>query len=102
MPVIGWVFKDNWGEKIKILKFLKSSDEAKKDAEWMIYVKIRPNMNAEDDLLFPIYVTFTKVFERNSQNQIDGARKTFSILSKIGGKFVGSAKELSPGTFWSN
>ena len=34
MPVIGWVFKDNWGEKNKkILKnFLKSSDEAKNDA----------------------------------------------------------------------
>ena len=39
---------------------------------------------------------FTKI-------QIEGAKKLYSILSKIGGKeLVGNAKELSPGTFWSN
>ncbi len=110
MPVIGWVFKDNWGEKNKkILKnFLKSSDEAKKmmlesDDIW---VKIRPNMNAEDDLLFSnLRDIYREGIPRKefTKNQIDGARKLYSILSKIGGKeLVGSAKELSPGTFWSN
>ena len=34
---------------------------------------------------------------------IEGAKKLYSILSEIGGKeLVGNAKELSPGTFWSN
>ena len=38
-----------------------------------------------------------------TQAQIEGAKKLYSILSEIGGKeLVGNAKELSPGTFWSN
>ena len=86
MPVIGWVFKDNWGEKNKkILKnFLKSSDEAKKmmlesDDIW---VKIRPNMNAEDDLLFSnLRDIYREGIPRKefTKNQIDGARKLYSI-----------------------
>ena len=110
MPVIGWVFRDNWGKNNSVVldNFLKASDEAKKimlESD-KIWEKIRPNMMAEDDLLFSnlreIYREGipTKKF---TEIQIEGAKKLYSILSEIGGKeLVGNAKELSPGTFWSN
>ena len=110
MPVIGWVFKDSWGENNNILleNFLNASDEAKKimlDSD-KIWEKIRPNMMAEDDLLFN---NLREIYREGipkkkfTESQIEGARRLYSILSKIGGKeLVGNAKELSPGTFWSN
>tara|TARA_B100000035_G_scaffold178438_1_gene152169 strand:+ start:6202 stop:7179 length:978 start_codon:yes stop_codon:yes gene_type:complete len=110
MPVIGWVFRDDWGKNNSVVldNFLKASDEAKKimlESD-KIWEKIRPNMMAEDDLLFSnlreIYREGipTKKF---TKTQIEGAKKLYSILSEIGGKeLVGNAKELSPGTFWSN
>ena len=110
MPVIGWVFKDSWGENNNILleNFLNASDEAKKimlDSD-KIWEKIRPNMMAEDDLLFN---NLREIYREGipkkkfTESQIEGAKRLYSILSKIGGKeLVGNAKELSPGTFWSN
>ena len=110
IPVIGWVFRDNWGNNNNdILKsFLKASDEAKKimlESD-KIWEKIRPNMMAEDDLLFS---NLREIYregipkKRFTKTQIEGAKKLYSILSEIGGKeLVGNAKELSPGTFWSN
>jgi NitT/TauT family transport system substrate-binding protein len=63
-------------------------------------------MMAEDDLLF---TNLREIYregipkKRFTQTQIEGAKKLYSILSEIGGKeLVGNAKELSPGTFWSN
>ena len=110
IPVIGWVFRDNWGNNNNdILKsFLKASDEAKKimlESD-KIWEKIRPNMMADDDLLFS---NLREIYregipkKRFTKTQIEGAKKLYSILSEIGGKeLVGNAKELSPGTFWSN
>ncbi len=110
MPVIGWVFKDSWGKNnnIHLENFLKASDEAKKimlDSD-KIWEKIRPNMMAEDDLLFN---NLREIYREGipkkkfTESQIEGAKRLYSILSKIGGKeLVGNAKELSPGTFWSN
>ena len=110
IPVIGWVFRDNWGNNNNdILKsFLKASDEAKKimlESD-KIWEKIRPNMMADDDLLFS---NLREIYregipkKRFTKTQIEGAQKLYSILSEIGGKeLVGNAKELSPGTFWSN
>ena len=110
MPVIGWVFRDDWGiNNSNILNnFLKASDEAKKimlESD-KIWEKIRPNMMAEDDLLFS---NLREIYREGipkkkfTDTQIEGAKKLYSILSKIGGKeLVGNAKELSPGTFWSN
>ena len=56
IPVIGWVFRDDWGKNNNDVldNFLKASDEAKKimlESD-KIWEKIRPNMMAEDDLLF--------------------------------------------------
>ena len=110
MPVIGWVFKEKWvGESEEVFKnFLKASDEAKKlmlesDDIWE---KVRPYMNASDDKLFK---NLRDIYRegiptgRFTDNQLEGSKKLYSILSKIGGKeLVGKATELSPGTFWRN
>ena len=110
IPVIGWVFRDDWGKNNNDVldNFLKASDEAKKimlESD-KIWEKIRPNMMAEDDLLFS---NLREIYREGipkkkfTKSQIEGAKKLYSILSKIGGKeLVGNAKELSPGTFWSN
>jgi NitT/TauT family transport system substrate-binding protein len=110
MPVIGWVFRDDWGKNnnLDLDNFLKASEEAKKimlDSD-KIWEKIRPNMMAEDDLLF---INLREIYREGipknkfTKSQIEGAKRLYSILSKIGGKeLVGNAKELSPGTFWSN
>ncbi len=110
IPVIGWVFRDNWGKSNNDVldNFLKASDEAKKimlESD-QIWDKIRPNMMAEDDLLFS---NLREIYREGipkkkfTEVQIEGAKKLYSILSKIGGKeLVGNAKELSPGTFWNN
>ena len=110
MPVIGWVFKEKWGEKsTEIFKnFLRASDEAKKlmlesDDVWN---DVRPFMNANNDKLF---VNLRDIYREGiprgefSKSQLEGSKKLYSILSKIGGKeLVGKATELSPGTFWRN
>ena len=110
MPVIGWVFKEKWvDESEEIFKnFLKASDEAKRlmlesDDIWE---KVRPYMNASDDKLFK---NLKDIYREGiptgkfTDNQLEGSKKLYSILSKIGGKeLVGKATELSPGTFWRN
>ena len=55
MPVIGWVFKEKWGEKsTDFSKLSEASDEAKQlmlesDDIWN---DVRPFMNASNDKLF--------------------------------------------------
>ena len=70
-----------------------------------VWEKIRPNMNAKDERLF---INLRDAYREGipksgfTKNQIDGPKKLYSILSKIGGKeLVGKATELSPGTFWT-
>ena len=110
MPVIGWVFKEKWvGKSEEVFNnFLKASDEAKKlmlesDDIWE---KVRPFMNASNDKLFK---NLRDIYREGiptgkfTDNQLEGSKKLYSILSKIGGKeLVGKATELSPGTFWRN
>ena len=71
IPVIGWVFRDDWGKNNNDVldNFLKASDEAKKimlESD-KIWEKIRPNMMAEDDLLLVIFVKYT---EREFQKKV--------------------------------
>ena len=110
MPVIGWVFKEKWvGKSEEVFSnFLKASDEAKKlmlesDEIWE---RVRPFMNASNDKLFK---NLKDIYREGiptgkfTDNQLEGSKKLYSILSKIGGKeLVGKATELSPGTFWRN
>ncbi len=111
MPVIGWVFKEDWANENldKIDVYLKTSQKAKKlmlDSD-DIWNKVKPNMNVGDDneLFVNLRDTYREGIPRSefSEKQIKGAIKLYSILSEIGGKeLVGKAKELSPGTFWKN
>ena len=108
IPVIGWVFKEEWAEKNKVLlkNFLETSKEAKRlmlesDEIWE---KVRPYMNAKNDRLF---INLRDIYREGipakefSLDQINGSKKLYSILSEVGGReLVGKAKELSPGTFW--
>ena len=108
VPVIGWVFKESWGNQNKnvLNNFLNSSKQAKQlmledDKVWE---QIRPNMNVADDT---VYQNLIKVYREGipksdfSSNQLEGSRKLYSILAEIGGKdLVGKAKQLSSGTFW--
>ncbi len=108
IPVIGWVFKENWAsDKNETLEnFLLASKEAKKmmlesDEIWK---KVRPYMNAKDDKLF---INLRTIYREGipskdfTTSQINGSKKLYSILSEIGGReLVGKAKTLSPGTFW--
>ena len=109
VPVIGWVFKENWAKQNKTLldNFLSISDKSKKlmlesDDIW---TKIRPNMNAKSEKLFlNLRDAYREGIPKSSFSdaQISGSTKLYSILSQIGGKeLVGKANELSPGTFWS-
>ena len=110
VPVIGWVFRDEWGmnNQTKLNNFLEASKEAKKimlesDEIWE---KIRPNMNVAEDSIF---VKLREIYREGiptgdfTTAQLEGSKKLYSILSKIGGKeLVGKAEKLSPGTFWKN
>ena len=71
-----------------------------------VWDDVRPFMNANDDKLF---VNLRDIYREGiprgefSKSQLEGSKKLYSILSKIGGKeLVGKATELSPGTFWRN
>ncbi len=109
IPVIGWVFKDDWASsKNKLLnKFLATSKKTKKimlesDEIW---TKVRPFMNADDDQLF---LNLRDIYREGipskdfTSKQIDGSKKLYSILAEVGGKeLVGKAENLAPGTFWT-
>jgi len=109
IPVIGWVFKDDWASSNNELlnKFLATSKKTKKmmlesDEIW---TKIRPFMNADSDQLF---LNLRDIYREGIPSkdftikQIDGSKKLYSILAEIGGKeLVGRAEKLSPGTFWT-
>ncbi len=109
IPVIGWVFKDDWASSNSDLlsRFLNTSKQAKKmmlesDEIW---TKVRPFMNADDDKLF---LNLRDIYREGipsndfTSKQINGSKKLYSILAEIGGKeLVGKAEKLSPGTFWT-
>ena len=109
VPVIGWVFKDNWAESNEnilrdFLLVSKYSKELMLESD-DIWQKVRPFMNADDDRL---YVNLREAYREGipnkdfSEEQIQGSTKLYSILSKIGGKELVGKASLSPGTFWSN
>ena len=70
-----------------------------------IWDKVRPFMNAKDERLF---LNLRDIYREGIPNndftnsQINGSKKLYSILSKVGGReLVGKAEKLSPGTFWT-
>ena len=80
IPVIGWVFKDSWGENKQLLNdFLNASTEAKQmmNESDDIWKKVRPYMNLMMTIFLVIFVIFTeKVYPKiNSCPQVKGAKK---------------------------
>lgn len=108
MPLVGWVFKEDWANQNRdtLERFLAASAEAKalmakSDAEWE---RLRPLMRAEDNAIF-------LALRNGYRNGIPGCADSeaqatvasvFKILAETGGdKLVGKSRTLSEGTFWS-
>ncbi|MAI85394.1 MAG: ABC transporter substrate-binding protein [Rickettsiales bacterium] len=107
MPIIGWVFRDEWAQENPNLleNFINTSNEAKelmlkKDEVWE---NIKPIMKSENDKVFNnLRDIYREGIPRNfGSSNVDGASILYSTLSEIGGKaLVGNSKEIAPGTFW--
>lgn len=107
LPIIGWVFRDEYSENNQELmnNFLKASEKAKKimfDSD-EVWEKIKPQMRAENDSTF---INLRDIYREGipqafSEEEINGAAKLFETLGEIGGKeLVGSSSKMASGTFW--
>jgi NitT/TauT family transport system substrate-binding protein len=108
MPLIGWVFREDWANQNRELmeRFLAASQEAKalmakSDAEWE---RLKPLMHAEDNATF----VALRAGYRNGIASCEPAdsqatvASVFKILAETGGdKLVGKSRVLSEGTFWN-
>jgi len=107
IPVIGWVFRDEWANKNSstLKRFIQVSDEAKNlmmnsDDVWD---SIRPSMRVQNDEVFKNLINSYRdgIPQKFGENQVKSAAKLFSKLANIGGKaLVGNSKSLAKGTFW--
>lgn len=107
IPVIGWVFRDEWANKNSstLKRFIQVSDEAKNlmmnsDDVWD---SIRPSMRVQNDEVFENLINSYRdgIPQKFGENQVKSAAKLFSKLANIGGKaLVGNSKSLAKGTFW--
>ncbi len=108
IPLIGWVFRDDWAAQNPqtMERFMAASMEAKaimakNDAEWE---RLKPLMRAEDNATF----LALKAGYRNGiptcadADYLSSVAAVFKILAETGGeKLVGKSKVLTDGTFWS-
>ena len=107
VPLLGWVFDENWANEHKdtIVRFLQA---AKKGRELMadsdeVWELLRPQMKAEDEAIF---VALREGYREGIPKhfgaaEVKAAEQVFAILAKLGGeKLVGKSATLSPGTFW--
>ena len=108
VPIIGWVFRDEFAENNKLIldKFLKSSDEAKKIMfeSFESWEKIRPIMKAEnEDTFIKLRDIYKEGIPKNfSKENIKDVSELYRILGNIGGKaLIGNSENLASGTFWS-
>ena len=107
IPVIGWVFRDDWAEKnsLTLQNFVKASNEAKtlmlnSDEVWD---KVKPSMNVQSEATFVnLRDIYRQGIPKESNNfNLESASKLFSMLALIGGEeLVGDSTVLSKGTFW--
>lgn len=108
IPLIGWVFREDWAaaNTAAVKGFLAASYEAKailatSDAQWDV---LRPKMRAENDAVFnALRAKFRAGIPVCSDpDALATVAATFKILVDTGGeKLVGKSKKLMPGTFWS-
>lgn len=107
LPMIGWVFREQWANSHKQLltDFLRSSIEAKNrlaqsDAEWE---RLKPLLKAPDEATFKALRDayrdgIPKCF---GDTELKAAKQVYQILAQEGGReLVGSSSTLSDGTFW--
>ena len=108
MPLIGWVFREDWAQQNReaLERFLAASQEAKaimaqSDAEWE---RLKPLMRAEDNATF---VALKNGYRKGIAScEFADSEATvasvFKILAETGGdKLVGKSRSLSDGTFWN-
>ena len=108
MPLVGWVFRDDWAARNTALvqAFLAASAEAKKimsgsDAEWE---RLRPLMHAEDKATF---LALRSGYRDGIPDCTDAdfaatAASAFHTLASVGGeRLTGKATMLADGTFWA-
>jgi NitT/TauT family transport system substrate-binding protein len=108
IPLVGWVFRDEFAAKNPEVmeKFFQASMEAKalmakNDAEWE---RIKPLMRAEDNATFLALRNgyrngIPTCMEADYLTQVN---TVFKVLGENGGdKLVGKSRVLSEGTFWS-
>ncbi len=106
IPLIGWVFREDWAAKNKdaLNAFFSASNEAKQlmltsDDEWL---KLKPKMKAENDAIFvSLRDKFRAGIPQCGPNPMADITLTYKVLADIGGeKLVGKATQLSKDTFW--
>lgn len=108
MPLIGWVFRDDWATQNReaLERFLAASAEAKgimakSDAEWE---RLKPLMRAEDGATFAaLKAGYRAGIPGCSDSDAQATvAAVFKVLAETGGdKLVGKSRTLSEGTFWS-
>lgn len=105
IPLIGWVFREDWAAKNQdaLNAFFTASAEAKQrmltDDEWLA---IKPKMKAENDAIFiSLRDKFRAGIPKCAPTPMADITLTYQVLADIGGeKLVGKATQLSKGTFW--
>ena len=108
IPLVGWVFRDDWAAKNPDVmeKFFSASMEAKNlmaknDAEWD---RLKPLMHAEDNNTF---VALRNGYRNgiptcSEADYLNHVAAVFKVLGETGGdKLVGKSRALTEGTFWS-
>ncbi len=109
IPLIGWVFREDWANRNTdaLNAFLSASTEAKaimqtSDDEWL---KLKPKMKAEDDAIFTsLRDKFRAGIPKcGGESPLADIATTYKVLAEAGGdKLVGKASQLSKDTFWIN
>ena len=108
IPLLGWVFADQWAEKnhAALSGFLKAARMAQQkmndsDELWSDF--LRPSTKAKDDkTLFALRDGFRAgIPQQFGETEIAAAAQVFAIMAELGGeRLVGNSTELSAGTFW--
>lgn len=107
MPMLGYVFHQDWAEQHPdlVAALQRASGEAKRylqehETAWQ---SIRPLMNAEDEAVF---LALKNGFLEGkpgalTDRQLEDAREMFALLVELGGReLAGDSQALDPATFW--
>ncbi len=108
MPLLGWVFDENWaGENPRLVDGLLAASYASKkllitsDEQWQkLSPRIKPTSEQELRSLRDTYRA--GVPAQFTETEIRGAEEIYQLLAKEGGrKLVGDSAHLAEGTFWT-